>query len=146
MRKHNAMHYGLALTLLVVAPLALAFIDPTADEIRGTKNFDPQASLSPDGRTITLLGAVGPCEVREETSEVQAQVTQETTFAAANATTIRPCSVVHPMRFVIRATVDAAKPAFVAGPVKVCGTGLSRAGTQIIDIETWCTYVNLVNQ
>ncbi len=82
----------------------------------------------------------------KKTSEVQAQITQETTFASANATTIRSCSVVHAVRFVIKATVDASKPAFVAGPAEVCGTDISRTGTQIIDSETWCTYVNLVNQ
>jgi hypothetical protein len=93
-----------------------------------------------------LAEAIGPCEAGEKTAEVQAQITQETTSSSANATTIRPCSVVHAVRFVIKATVDASKPAFVAGPAEVCGTDISRTGTQIIDSETWCTYVNLVNQ
>jgi hypothetical protein len=84
--------------------------------------------------------------VREQTAEVQAQVTQETTFASANGASTRPCTVSQPVRFVINATVAAGKPAFVAGPAEVCGTGISRAGQQLLDIETGCTYVNVVNQ
>ncbi len=147
MRKKTAVQYGPALALLIGSPLALAFIDQEGNFVRDTqKNFNPRATLSPDGRTITLSGAIGPCAAGDKTSEVQAQVTQEVTFASADAAVTRPCSVAQPVRFVIKATVDATKPAFVAGPAQVCGTGISRAGTEILDIESWCTYVNLVNQ
>jgi hypothetical protein len=37
-------------------------------------------------------------------------------------------------------------PAFVAGLVQVCGTGIPRSDGRIIDVETWCTFVNLVNE
>jgi hypothetical protein len=147
MRKNTPVQYALALALLIAAPLVLAFTSQ-GDGLRTEtyKNFNPQATLSPDGRTITLSGAIGPCAPGEKTAEVQAAITQQTTYASANTTALRPCSVVHSVRFVITATVDPSKPAFVTGPAEVCGTGISRAGAQIIDIETWCTYVNLVNQ
>jgi hypothetical protein len=132
MRKKTAVQYGLALALLAAPPLALAWSD-SENPISGPKgatqkNFNPQASLSADGRSSTLSSAIGPCAPGEKTAEVQAAITQEATFASANATTIRPRSAVHPVRFVIRATVDPTKPALVAGAAEVCGTGISRAG------------------
>ena len=41
MRKHTAAHYGLALALLIAAPLTLAFMETGTDFIRDTqKNFE----------------------------------------------------------------------------------------------------------
>jgi hypothetical protein len=119
MRKKTLLKYGFTLTLVAAAPRTLAFIDSESTLRTGTKkNFDPQARLSPDGRSITLSGAIGPCEAREKMSEVQAQVTQETTFASASGTVIKPCQAGKPMRFLIKATVNAVKPAFVTGQAK----------------------------
>jgi hypothetical protein len=121
---HQILAYACPVT---AAPLTLAFVDPVIDRaptIR--KNFDPQATLSADGRSITLSRAIGLCEAREKTAEVQAQITQQVTRASVNGRAIRRCLLVHPVRFVITAKVDAGKPAFVAGPAQVCGTGISR--------------------
>ena len=134
----------LALSVLGASPLALAFTIPGLDI--GRKLFDPEATLSADGRSIVLTGAIGPCSARERTSEVQAQITQESVLASANGRDKRPCSTTAPVAFSITVTVDEGKPAFVLGPAKVCGTGISRAEGQIIDVETWCTFVNLVEQ
>lgn len=73
MRKNAPVHYGLSLALLAAAPLVLAFIESGTDFRTEThKNFAPQAPLSADGRRITLSGAIGLCEAREKTTEVQA--------------------------------------------------------------------------
>jgi hypothetical protein len=37
-----------------------------------------------DARSITLSGAIGPCKPGETSAEVQAAITQQTTYAAAN--------------------------------------------------------------
>jgi hypothetical protein len=93
MRKKTPLQYTLALALLIAPPLALAFIDQESELGKGkgtAKNFDPQAPISPDGRTITLAGAIAPCAAGEKTAEVQATITQATTYASAKATTISP--------------------------------------------------------
>ena len=77
MRKNILWKYGLALALLIVAPLVLAYVLPTTSAGRTIdvgKNFDPQASLSANGRNITLSSAISLCEVREKTSEMQAAI------------------------------------------------------------------------
>jgi hypothetical protein len=131
----------LPLAVFVASPPSLAFIEADADFV---KSFDPQAALSADGRSIVLTGAIGPCIARERTSEVQAQITQETILASANGRDRRPCSTTEPVVFSINVTVDEGQPAFVLGPAKACGTAISRAQGQIVDVETWCTFVNLM--
>lgn len=53
MRKNILWKYGLVLVLLIAAPLGLAYVLPTRSAGRTIdvgKTFDPQASLSANGR------------------------------------------------------------------------------------------------
>lgn len=91
-----------------------------------------------------MRAAIGPCTPREVTGEEQVTIVQDVTLASANGGARRPCSTTQLVRFVIPAQADPGKPAFVAGPAQVCGTGITRAQGQILDIDT-CAFVTLVN-
>jgi hypothetical protein len=126
-----------------------AWTDPEPDPIR--RNFDPQATLDPAGRSVVVTGRIGVCEPGERTAEIQVSLLQPTTQAALNAKTTLPCPTGQTVRFVIQANVPDDKPAFDEGPVQACALAISRSGRSILwlnilDVEQWCTFIRLVKE
>lgn len=131
--------------LIPLPPAATAYIEQ--DNFKApTKNFDPVATLSADGRRITVTGSIGGCEPQEKTSETQVSLLQQATLASANGTAIQPCAAGEAVHFVVEAIAPESKPAFEEGPAQVCGLAVSRAGQRIADIEHWCTFITLERQ
>ncbi len=95
---------------------------------------------------MTLTGEIGLCEPREKTAEIQATVLQSASGASATGGTQDACPTGALVSFTVVVTAPPDKPAFAAGPAQVCGLAISRSGkgTRIVDIESWCTFVTLV--
>lgn len=144
----------LAITVLMTAaslaladgPIVPAWIDPDIAPALPRKNFAAEATLSADGRLVTLTGEIGNCEPDEKTSEVQATIVQSSSFSSATGVTRDACPKDEPVSFSVTATAPPSKPPFQEGPAQVCGLGISRAGRNIVDIELWCTFVTLVKR
>jgi hypothetical protein len=110
--------------------------------------FDSEATLSPNGRTVTASVTVPPCEPIEKTVQIAAAIVQDSIQTSAQGAVEQACAPSGPTRLIVPAVVPEGKPAFFEEePVRACAVLFTRgAAGQILDIKQWCSFPTLVTE
>jgi hypothetical protein len=114
-----------------------------------TSLFDAEATLSPNGRTVTATGTFRPCAPNEKVVQISAAIVQDSIPTSAQGDSAHRCAPQGQRTpFRVLAAVPPGKPAFFEGePVEACAVASTRGvGGRILDIKHWCSFPTLVTE